>query len=162
MTTATTTRRHAADIARFRKGASKLRAGVAGLSKKQLHTRCAPGAWSIHEIVVHMVDTDLAARHRMRQIVAQDSPLLMGYDHNAMIDRLDSKVLDTAKLLDLFELHREITAAWLESLPAKAFARAGIHSQYGKFTLGEILAMYAGHVDHHDKFVKGKRKTLKA
>ena len=162
MTTTTTSKRHAANIARFRKGASKLRASVVGLSKKQLHTRCAPGAWSIHEIVVHMVDTDLAARHRMRQIVAEDSPLLMGYDHNALIERLDSKVIETAQLLDLFELHREITVAWLESLPTKAFDRAGIHSKYGKLTLGEVVSMYAGHVDHHGTFVMGKRKTLKA
>jgi hypothetical protein len=70
--------------------------------------------------------------------------------------------MDFATAIELFEVHRRYTAQWLRTLPAEAFAREGIHTQRGKITLGQIVDLYASHVDHHLKFVQGKRAALKA
>ena len=51
-------------------------------------------------------------------------------------------------------------ARWLRTLESSAFARSGIHTQRGKITLGEILAIYTHHLEHHMVFIEGKRKTL--
>ena len=151
-----------ASIAAYESGVARLREACGGLSDAQLNTRIAPGTWSIQEVAVHLLDSDLIATHRMRRIAAEHLPLLVSYDENAFIANLPADRLDFAVAIDLFEVHRRYTAQWLRTLPAEAFARAGIHTQRGKITLGQIVDLYASHVDHHLKFVHGKRAALKA
>jgi uncharacterized damage-inducible protein DinB len=149
-------------IARYEAGAALVRQACSGLSASDLNTRIAPGIWSIQEIVVHLLDSDLIATHRMRRIAAEDLPLLVSYDENAFIANLPSDRMDFATALELFEVHRRYTAQWLRTLPAASFSREGIHTQRGKITLGQIVDLYASHVDHHLKFVDGKRAALRA
>lgn len=147
-------------IAAYESGAAKLRVACAGLSDAELNTRIAPGTWSIQEVVVHLLDSDLIATHRMRRIAAETLPLLVSYDENAFIANLPCDRMDFATAIELFELHRRYTAQWLRTLPAERFAREGIHTQRGKITLADVLSLYAWHVDHHLRFVEGKRVSL--
>ncbi|MBI1302940.1 MAG: hypothetical protein GC172_04025 [Phycisphaera sp.] len=147
-------------IASYESGPAKLREACAGLPADILNRRIGPGEWSIMENAVHLLDSDLASTHRKRRIVAEECPLLVAYDENAFIARLPSERCDLAEVIDLFELNRRFTARWMRTLPAEAFARAGVHTQRGKVTLLEIVEIYANHVDHHLKFVREKRKNL--
>lgn len=153
---------HEASIAAYEAGVARLREAASGLSDAQLNTRIAPGSWSIQEVVVHLLDSDLIATHRMRRIAAEHLPLLVGYDENAFIANLPAERIDFATAIELFEVHRRYTAQWLRTLPAESFAREGIHTQRGKITLGQIVDLYSSHVDHHLKFVHGKRAALNA
>ena len=146
----------------YESGAAKLRAACAGLTDAQLNTRIGPGAWSIMENAVHLLDSDLASTHRMRRIVAEENPLLVSYDENAFIAKLPSSQANLAEVLDTFDANRRFTARWLRTLPPEAFARTGIHTQRGKVTLLQIVEIYANHVDHHLKFVMEKRRNLGA
>lgn len=149
-----------AAIAAYESGPAKLRAACAGLTHAQMHTRIAPGTWSIAENAVHLLDSDLASTHRKRRIVAEDNPLLVAYDENAFIANLPSDRTDLAEVLDLFDANRRFTARWLRTLPSEAFARTGVHTQRGKVSLLQIVEIYANHVDHHLKFVADKRRNL--
>lgn len=149
-------------IALYEGGPAQLRAGCAGLTRAQLGTRIGPGTWSVQEVAVHLLDSDLACTHRMRRIVAEENPLLVSYDEDAFIARLPANDADIAEVLDLFEANRRFTARWLRTLPADAFARTGIHTQRGKVSLLDIVAIYARHVGHHLAFVDGKRTALGA
>ena len=149
-----------AAIAAYESGPAKLRTACAGLTHDQLHTRIAPGTWSIAENAVHLLDSDLASTHRKRRIVAEDNPLLVAYDENAFIAQLPSSRTDLAEVLDLFDANRRFTARWLRTLPSEAFARTGVHTQRGKVSLLQIVEIYANHVDHHLKFVAEKRRNL--
>ncbi len=151
-----------AAITLFEAGPAKLRAGCAGLSAAQLNTRMAPGTWSIQEIAVHVLDSDLASTHRMRRIVAEHNPLLVAYDENLFIAQLPSDRCDIEEVLALFEANRRFTARWLRTLSADDLARAGIHTQRGRVTVLQLIEIYAHHVDHHMVFVDGKRKGLAA
>lgn len=146
----------------YESGPAKLRAACAGLTAAQLNTRIGPGEWSVQENAVHLLDSDLACTHRMRRIVAEENPLLVAYDENAFIARLPSAACDIAETLDLFESNRRFTARWLRSLPDDAFARTGIHTQRGRISLLDVVRVYAGHVDHHLRFVAEKRRNLGA
>ena len=153
---------HERSIANYERGIERLREACGGLSDADLNTRIAPGTWSIQEILVHLLDSDLIATHRMRRIAAEHLPLLVSYDENAFIANLPADRMDFAAAISLFEVHRRYTAQWLRTLPAESFAREGIHTQRGKITLGQIVELYASHVDHHLKFVDGKRAALAA
>jgi hypothetical protein len=150
----------ASAIASYESGASKMRVACSDLSESQLNTRIAPGTWSVLEVMTHLLDSDLASTHRMRRIVAEQNPLLVAYDEDAFIARLPSDRNDLREVLDLFEANRRFTARWLRTLPAADFARTGVHTQRGRISLIEIVEIYSNHVDHHLKFVDGKRKAL--
>jgi len=147
-------------IAAYESRSPLVRAAVAGLSAAQLNRPVSPGAWSIQQVVVHLLDSDLAATHRMRRIAAEDVPLLIAYDETAFVSALQYERCDLGEVLDLFELNRRFTARWLRTLAPQAFDRAGVHNQRGKVTLREMVAGYIQHVDHHLQFVAGKRAAL--
>ena len=160
MTTLCTAPEFESQISLYAAGSTILRKAVEGVAQQKLNIRIAPGTWSIQEVVVHMIDSDLAATHRMRRIAAEEMPLLVSYDEDAFIARLAAEKTDIAEALDLFAANRTFTARWLRTLESSVFARSGIHTQRGKVTLGEILAIYTHHLEHHMVFIEGKRKAL--
>lgn len=149
-----------AALERYAKGPDALAAAVKGLSPAHLDALPIPGTWSIRQIVVHLLDSDLAATHRMRRIVAEDLPLIIAYDETAFASRLAYERADIALVLRLFADTRRFTRDWLDTLPPDAFARAGVHNHRGKVTLADIVRMYADHVDHHLAFITKKRSLL--
>src|SRR5688572_8589914 len=69
-----------AEIDRYEARAEVPGRAVAGLTREQLLAFPVPGTWSIQQIIVHLLESDLVATHRMRRIVAEDLPLVIGYD----------------------------------------------------------------------------------
>lgn len=145
---------------RYERGPSILRAGVAGLSDVDLDAFPIPGTWSIRQIVVHMLDSDMAATHRMRRIAAECVPLLISYDETAFVATLGNHKPDVEFVLRMFDDLRRFTAAFLRSLPPEAFARTGVHNQRGLITLADMVKIFADHVDHHMTFIVKKRALL--
>lgn len=149
-----------AAIDRYASGAATPGRAIAGLSRDQLLAHPVPGTWSIQEIVVHLLDSDLAATHRMRRIAAEEQPLLIAYDETAFAKTLSYDRDDLALVCRLFEVNREFTAAFLRRLPPEAFARTGVHNQTGIRSLLDLVGAYANHVDHHMKFLLEKKKLV--
>lgn len=147
-------------IAAYESRSPLVRTAVAGLTAAQLSRPASPGTWSIQQVVVHLLDSDLAATHRMRRIAAEELPLLIAYDESAFVAALKYERSDLVEVLDLFELNRRFTARWLRTLAPEAFDRAGVHNQRGKVTLRDMVAGYVQHVDHHLQFVAGKRAAV--
>lgn len=149
------------DIAAYAQGPSLVRSAFAGLTAQHLDAFPVPGTWSLRQIGVHLLDSDLAATHRMRRIASEDTPpLIIAYDESAFSRGLSYDSDDLSLVLDVFEMNRRWTGAWLSRVPEKHFARYGVHNQRGRVTLGEMVVMYVEHVDHHLKFVKQKRAML--
>lgn len=109
---------------------------------------------------MHLWHSDLAATHRMLRIACEDRPLLIAYDETAHASTLRYNELDVGLVCDAFRVNRLHTADVLGRLPQEAFSRVGIHNQRGAVTLGEMLKIYADHVDHHAAFVARKRAAL--
>ncbi len=138
-------------------GGAKLAQSIWGLTKDQLHMKPADGSWTIHQIVIHMLDSDLIATDRMKRIACMDKPLLIGYDENGFIALPGVEELNAFSACELFQKNRQMTATILRRLPASAWDRFGIHNERGKVTLSETLETYIYHLDHHLKFIDKKR-----
>lgn len=147
-------------IERFAAGASTPATWIRGLSSADLSAFPVPGTWSIQQLVHHVLDSDLIAAHRMKRIIAEESPLLIGYDETLFAKRLGYERMDVGAACECFRLNRELMAQILRGLPEAAFERSGIHNERGKVTLGEMVEMYVEHLTHHEKFVKEKRGKL--
>ncbi len=144
----------------FEKGGATPARWIAGLSRDELLAHPVPNTWCIQELVVHVLDSDLAASHRFRRIAAEETPLLIAYDETAFSKHLAYDRMDLPEVCELFRLHRAFTARWLRTLPAAAFERCGVHNQRGKVTLAAFIQIYIDHLTHHEKFLMEKRRAL--
>ncbi len=147
-------------VARFVADSHVLTRITAGLSRDELLSFPVPGTWSLQQLVVHLLDSDLIAVHRMKRIIAEEMPLLISYDETAFAARLHYHDLSTPTVCELFRLNREHMGEILGKLPAMAFDRQGVHNQRGRVSLREMLELYIHHVDHHLTFAKEKRQRL--
>jgi hypothetical protein len=147
-------------IDRFAAGGERLARSIAGLSRDDFLARPIPNTWSIQEIVVHMMDSDLVGCDRMKRLAAMERPLLIGYDENAFVRTLPYAALDPAECVRAFSINRSLTAQMLRPLPDAAFARWGVHNEKGKVALGEMIVGYIDHLEHHLKHLLHKRELL--
>jgi uncharacterized damage-inducible protein DinB len=145
---------------RYACGGAILAYAVSGLTPEQEHAHPGPGEWSISQLVAHLLDTDLVYSERMKRVIAEDEPALLGFDESAWAARLGYEETSIAEALALLTANRRWTSAVLRRLDDADFARAGVHSERGRVTLAGLLATVTNHVDHHLRFLYAKRANL--
>src|SRR6184192_2786455 len=64
----------------YRSGPRVLRHAVDGMTREQLVARPVPGKWSTLEVVCHLADFDPIMADRIKRILAEDRPPLLGAD----------------------------------------------------------------------------------
>src|SRR5687768_452033 len=109
-----------------------------------------------------MMDSDLVGSDRMKRIIAEDHPTLVGYDESRFADRLSYHEQPADEALEVFDRNRRLFAVVLRRLAPEAFGRTGHHTETGRVTLGYMIAHYAEHLDHHLAFIRRKRAMLGA
>jgi hypothetical protein len=147
-------------IDHYIQGADQLQQAIRGLSAAERNSFPVPGTWSIQQIVMHMMDSDLIAADRMKRVIAEDRPTLIGYNETLFAQRLPYDALDAETACEIFALNRRLMGEILKRQPDEAFARTGLHSETGEITLEYLVKTYAGHLDHHMKFVREKRQLI--
>jgi DinB superfamily len=133
---------------------------VAGLTRDDLLAHPIPGTWSVQEVILHLMDSDLVGSDRMKRVIAEPNPTLLAYDENLWVKHLGYDRADTATACEVFRLNRNMTAAILRRLPDAAFERTGNHTERGIESLARLVDGYVDHLHHHLKFVREKRAKL--
>ncbi len=100
-----------------------MRAAFAGLSRDDLLSEPVPGTWTLQQIAVHLLDSDLIGTDRMKRIAAMPTPLLIGYDETAVSKLPGANSLDIQQVCDMFDRNRQFTATILRALPDESFLR---------------------------------------
>jgi len=144
----------------YARGGPVLAAEIYGLTPADFCATPIPGTWSIGQIVLHLMDSDLIGADRMKRIIAEDNPALIGFDESAFAKKLFYNDMDPFTAADIFQKNRALMAAILRRLPDAAFARRGTHNQVGPVTLAELVEKYAGHLPHHLTFLRQKKQLL--
>jgi DinB superfamily len=116
--------------------------------------RPAPGKWSAHEVICHCADSETNGAMRLRYLLAEKDPVIVGYDQEAWARIFDyhSRPLETA--LALVEAVRANTAALLRSLGDEAWSRAGRHSESGPYSVETWLRIYSDHLEGHARQIE--------
>lgn len=147
-------------IDQYLKGSDDLRMAVRGLEREDLLAYPVPGTWSIQEIVLHVVDSDLVLSDRMKRVIAEDKPQLIGFDETRFAKALLYNDQSVEDAITLFELNRRQMGRVLAKLPDQAFDRIGTHNERGPMKLSDLLAGAVNHLKHHLKFIVDKREKL--
>ena len=141
-------------------GSRALRQAVSGLTREQLLARPVPGKWSTLEVVCHVADFDPILADRMKRVIAEDRPQLLGADEKRFAAALAYHQRDVEEELALIERTRGQMARILHTLPDEALGRVGVHNERGELTLERMLTLATNHVPHHVKFIHEKRRAL--
>lgn len=154
-------------IEEYAKGGEKLSAAVRGLSRAEFAWRPPAdadpklGKWTIQEVVIHLLDSDLISMDRMKRMIAMENPTIIGYDENLFTKNLmpdEQSPDDAVKILDLsFKNFARV----LRKLPDATFERTGTHNERGVIKLSEYIASMVKHMDNHLRFIQAKRAAMK-
>jgi len=144
----------AALIEQYAMGPARLRDALAAVPAPALKWRPAPGEWSAHEIVCHSADSETNAYARIRRLLAEPDPWIQGYDQDAWARALDYHAQPLEPALAVVETIRAATAALLRAVGDEAWARAGRHSESGRYTAEDWLRIYAEHLEGHARQIE--------
>ena len=136
-------------IARYERGPRVLREALAKVPAEALQWRPAPGKWSAHEVVVHCADSETISSTRIRFLVGEDQPTIMGYDQDQWARRFDYHELPLEPCLAQMDAVRAWTTMLLRRLPPAAWSRTGSHTESGHYSAEEWLGIYAEHLEVH-------------
>jgi hypothetical protein len=142
----------AALIARYRDGADAFSAAVAGLTDDELDARPFAGEWTVREIAHHLADGELNSAVRLRRLIAEEHPILPGYDEMEFSRRLHYGDRPIGPSLAAMRAARAATLDILERLSEAEWARTGVHTEQGPYSVEAWLRDYASHPhDHADQ-----------
>ena len=136
-------------ICRYEQGPAKLKAALGRVPLQAMKWRPAEGKWSVHEVVCHCGDAETNAALRLRYLVAEEKPVIVGYDQERWAKVFDYHSAPLEPALASVEAVRANTTALLRRLPEGAWAAVGTHSESGQYTTDDWLEIYATHLEKH-------------
>ncbi|HKE54213.1 MAG TPA: DinB family protein [Actinomycetota bacterium] len=145
-------------IARYRAGVGEVEAALQGASEAELDAVPAEGEWSARMIVHHLADSESNSYVRVRTLLAEDGPLIQGYDEGQFARRLHYDRPIEASLAVLRAV-RASTAELLDQLEDTDWNRAGTHSESGPYSMDDWLEIYAAHAFDHADQIRRARAT---
>jgi len=117
--------------------------------KKMWKWKPAPEKWSIHEILVHMADSETNAYLRARRFLAEPGQAVMAYDQDLWAKKLDYHAQNANDALALVTMVRKATHKLIRSLPDAAWATRCVHPEHDNYTFDRWLDVYARHIHGH-------------
>jgi hypothetical protein len=116
--------------------------------------RPAPdGGWTARQVAHHVAESEANAFIRLRRLVAEDIPAIVGYDEElyARRNHYDRPIGSALAVVDAV---RASSLELLESLTAEEWQRGGTHSESGSYTIDDWLRIYASHPYDHAEQVR--------
>ncbi|MFQ5520416.1 MAG: DinB family protein, partial [Candidatus Methylomirabilia bacterium] len=139
---------------RYADGPARLRAALAKVPEESRQWRPAPEEWSVHEIICHCADSETNAAARIRYLLSEKDPVILGYDQEAWAVTFDYHSHPLEPALAVVEAVRANTVALLRRVPEGAWEREGRHTESGRYTAEDWLNIYAGHLEEHSRQIE--------
>ena len=146
-------------IAQYEAGYDAVTAALAGITGAEWDAREAPGEWSPRQIVHHLADSEMTSAIRLRRLIVEDNPVIVGYDQEEFARRLyyDRPVESS---LAAFKAARDTTAQILHWLSRADWSRAGTHSESGRYSVEDWLSIYGVHAHDHADQIRRARAAV--
>src|SRR5215475_5447460 len=125
--------------------ASKLSDIVARHSPAILRSRPYEGKWTPNEIIGHLTDSEWVYGYRLRLILSEDNPTILGTQQDSWVTRQRHNDRDPAEMVKTFSKLREMNlATWKRTSPSD-LERVGLHNERGPESFGVMLRLLGGH-----------------
>ena len=146
-------------IGLYAKGYDEVMDALDGITDAEWDKREAAGEWSVREIVHHLGDSEMNAASRIRMLVADESPVIQGYDQDGWTRKLyiADRPLDASVIA--FKAARDATLPLLQLMTEEDWAKSGLHTEAGKITSLTWLTMYGPHAHDHANQIRRARRA---
>jgi DinB superfamily len=143
-------------IDRYSQGYQAVVDALAGAREAELDAP-SPDGWSARMVAHHLADSEMTSAIRLRRLIAEDNPVIQGYDEELYARMLyyDRRPIEAS--LAALKAARESTITILEYLTDEQWARPGTHSESGPYGVETWLEIYAAHAhDHADQIRRAR------
>jgi hypothetical protein len=150
MPTRLTPAERAALVELYRDGHRVVTEALAGTTAADLDAQPSdPDEWTPRMVVHHLADSEMMSATRLRRLIAEDDPVIQGYDEPLFARRLfyDDRPIEPA--LAALGAARSTTLQILERLTDDQWARTGTHTESGRYGVEDWLRIYAAHAHEH-------------
>jgi hypothetical protein len=143
-------------IEQYRGGFAEVESALKGASEAQLD-RTPPSGWTARLVVHHLADSELRSCIRLRQLLAEDDPVIESYDeeHYARVLSYDRPIAGSLATLEAVRL---ANLELLERIADDDLTRAGTHPESGRYTLDDWLTIYTEHPREHADQIRRARR----
>ena len=146
-------------IERYRAGYAQVREALNGITDAELDSRSNTEEWTAREVAHHLADSETTSYIRLRRLLAEDEPMIDGYDEAEFARRLRYDRPIHASLA-VFRAVRESSAELLDRINESDWQRHGVHSESGDYSVETWLEIYAAHAFDHADQIRRARKSL--
>jgi hypothetical protein len=123
--------------------------------KEMWQWKPAPEKWSIHDVIIHIADSEANSFVRCRRFIAEPGSGVYGYDENKWAKKLDYHSQSTEESLELFRLLRKTTYDLIKIVDENIWKTATvIHSENGVTSFEQWLKTYEEHIPVHIRQMK--------
>lgn len=124
-------------------------------SPEVLRTRPFPGKWTPNEIIGHLSDSEWVYGFRIRLILCEDKPTILGMDQDLWVAGQRHNDRQPKDLVAMFRNLRSANIALWKQMTPSDHKRFGRHNERGEESLGVMLKMNAGHdLSHIDQITR--------
>jgi len=135
--------------------ASKLADIVHKHSATVLRARPFEGKWTPNEIIGHLTDSEWVDGYRLRLILGEDNPAILGTKQDFWVDALRHNEREPLELVEVFRTLRQLNLAEWRITSPEHFERTGRHNERVLESLGVMLRLLAGHdLSHLDQITR--------
>ena len=127
----------------------QLVAGLNRFPREMWQFRPAPDRWTIHEIIIHIADSEANSYIRCRRFIAEPGSVVLGYDEMKWAHDLDYHDQDIEDALELFKWLRHKSYTLIKNLPESVWANTVNHTQDGIIPMDIWLDTYERHIPEH-------------
>lgn len=118
-----------------------------------------PKEWSVHEVLIHLADSESNAALRARKLIVEPGGTLMGYDQDQWAIALDYHDQSTEDALAIVKLVRKTTYELLKKQPEEVFEHSVKHPEYEEpYTFEQWLDIYSAHIPGHIEQIRNNYK----
>lgn len=148
-------------VRQYAAGFEEVAQALKGFPEDSLTAHPLPGKWSAREIVHHLADSETQAAMRLRKLLAEEFPLILGYDQDRFALLLRYNVREMEPALDMFRVARATTLQLIENMSEDDWKLKGWHTEQGVYTPETWLEIYAAHAHNHAAQIRRLRDALK-
>ena len=145
-------------IAVLAETADVLSAIVGEHSVVQMRHRPFADKWTPNEIIGHLSDAEWVYGFRMRLILCEDRPKILGMDQDRWAAGQRHNERDPAELVEAFRASRDVNITLWKRMTPDDLQRDGLHDQRGPESLDTMLTLLAGHdlshIDQIQRYLK--------
>lgn len=139
-----------------------LQRATAGVDEAKLRQPEREGKWSVSEVVAHLADSELVWGYRLRRVLAEERPQIIGYDQDLWADRLRYRQARLADSLATFSALRATNLRLVRATTPEDMERVGVHTERGEESVAHMLKLYAAHDLVHLRQIERIKKAVGA